>query len=375
MLLGDAIAAVRSRGLDFKHHREEAIALLDTWRRKEEIKGLTPGSSSRIDEPCSLEEIESLFYFHDLIRFFVNDYATNAPRPAWIEQHEWEQNILPIELSHTEDYRLSRAICRFQIHANIFGRIECQDEANREFNDWDHCEDENSPFHSADEEAWRLFFGTMPPWESHEIGCVWAYFQTKFDPVYKEITAGLQDLLEKHADKESGLGERFEFLPPEVEPPWWGDIESLDDLECPERFSGPLAAMGPDFMYRMLRGTPLVRRDLIMANSIDWGDPFIGMSLDDEERFPLLYPADRHAVEDYEQLWSTLPSFEQPNLGWKLNHLKPRSGDTFEWVFDIQGEEEDAWAWGLAIWDGERLQAWHAPILEDGQNGQPSVSL
>lgn len=49
MLLGDAVAATRSRGLFFDSRKHEAIALLDTWRRKEEISELDMTLSNRID--------------------------------------------------------------------------------------------------------------------------------------------------------------------------------------------------------------------------------------------------------------------------------------------------------------------------------------
>ena len=80
---------------------------------------------------------------------------------------------------------------------------------------------------------------------------------------------------------------------------------------------------------------------------------------------PLIYPADRHAVQDHEHLWSTLPYIEQPNLGWRRMHLLPETPkQTFEDAIDLKGRDEALWSWGFAIFDDERLTAWKAPLLE-----------
>lgn len=291
-LLGDAVAAVRSRGLDFSRHKSEVIAMLDTWRRKEEINELALTSSRRIDEPVSLEETLSLLNFWEIILCFLEDNATKAPRPSLVEEKAWENSILPIELTLTEKYRLSRALCRLQIHANISEGAEYHGNAKCLFNDWKENKVTSGPFKSPDGEVYRLFFGTMPPWEHEKMGCVWAYFNTKFLPIYEEMSAGLNDLMEKHADKDDEFrSQYFEYLPSDIQPSLGGFIESLRDLTHLHRFSKSLAALGPEFMYRLLHGTPLGRHDMVMRNALTWGDAFAGTYLFDEEKPPFLYPA------------------------------------------------------------------------------------
>lgn len=74
------------------------------------------------------------------------------------------------------------------------------------------------------------------------------------------------------------------------------------------------------------------------------------MYVPEERMLPLIYPADRHAVRDFVQLWSTLPLIERPNLGWKKVHLTLyNSGDTFEDALDLVGHRESEWDWGFAI--------------------------
>ncbi|CAI7635562.1 unnamed protein product [Penicillium discolor] len=378
MLLGDAVAATRSRGLLFAGQKREAIALLDTWRRKEEISKLGTTSLNRIDEPGSVEEILHLFYLHKVFDFFLEDYAKNLPRPyaknirlpPWLEEAnipweiQWEASVLPIKLSRTEKHRLLRALCRLQIYANIFGQPECHKGGDWFRNDWNTRKETDSS-KPASEEAWRVFFGTIPPWEYHEMACVWAYFTTMFDPIYKEVTAGLHDLVEKHMRKDDSIYQFFDSLPEDVRPPS-GGMETLQSLQNLPGRSKSLASMGPEFVYRLLHGTPLVRRDMVKLNAEDDVlSTFPPSWLWEEDKLPFLYPADRHAVHNYEQLWSTLPSFEKPNLGWRRMHLLPHTPEqTFEDAIDLEGGDEALWSWGFAIFDDERLTAWKAPLLE-----------
>ncbi|KAJ5509992.1 hypothetical protein N7453_002095 [Penicillium expansum] len=376
--LGDAVAATRSRGLLFSSRKHEAIALLDTWRRKEEINKLGLTSSNRIDEPSSIEEILHLFYLHKVFNFFMEDYAKNLPRPyskniwlpPWMQELNlqwdipWETSVIPIDLSHTEKHRLLRALCRLQSYANIFGDPECRDREATVSNNWEFKKESGSS-RPADEEAWRVFFGTIPPWEYHEMACVWTYFTMIFDPIYEEVATGLKELVAKHMSKDDSMYQFFDWLPEEVRPPMGGmeTLRSLDSL--PDR-SKSLASMGPEFIYRLLHGTPLVRRDMVKLNAIeDTITSFPPSKLWQENKLPFLYPADRHAVQNYEQLWSTLPSFEKPNLGWRRMHLLPETPEqTFEAAIDVEDADEALWSWGIAIFDDERLKAWKAPLVE-----------
>ncbi|OQE20172.1 hypothetical protein PENFLA_c017G06546 [Penicillium flavigenum] len=362
VLLADAITATRSRGLLFSSHKHEAIALLDTSRRKEEIKDLALGSSIPIDEPNSLEEILHLLYLHKVFRFFLGDYAKNLPRPPWMENDEWETSIIPIELSQTEKHRILRALCRLQTYKNIFGYPESQDGDGWKQNDWKGKEKSST---SPDKEAYRVFFGPMPPWEFHEMGCVWIYFTTKFDPIYKEMTASLRDLVEKHISKDDYPC--FELLPKDVRPPA-GGLETFHSLQNLPDQSKSLASMGPEFVYRLLHETPLMQRDMVILYAMDdIMSSFPLFWLQEEDKLPFLYPADRHAVRDYEQFWSTLPSVEQPNLGWKKLYLFPEPDipeETLEDVVDLADPNDDKWRPGFAIFDGERLTGWKAPLLE-----------
>ncbi|KXG49250.1 uncharacterized protein PGRI_031200 [Penicillium griseofulvum] len=371
VLLGDAIAATRSRGLIFTQYKHESIALLDTWRRREEINSLALSSSNRIDEPGNLEEISHLFYLYKVFHFFLEDYAKNIPQPPWMEDDQWKTQVLPIKLSPSESHRLLRGLCRLQIYQNIFGTPEHLDVPYHQVgekpdrNQWDmnkgpsgHCDPRR--------EVFRLFFGTIPPWEYQEMACVWAYFKTMFDPIYKEMTAGLHELVDKHMSKDIQEWKReyFEFLPEDVMP-YWVNIGSLSALEHLSDMSDSLASMGPEFVYRLMHETaPLIRRDMVMCNANDYSNSyFTDYWLNEDDLLPLLHPADRHAVQDFEYLWSTLPSVERPNILWKTMFLMPDPPEhTLERAMTLQGGREPVWRLGLAIFDDERLTAWETPF-------------
>ncbi|KGO74996.1 hypothetical protein PITC_032340 [Penicillium italicum] len=374
LLLGDAMAATRSRGLQFAHHKQEAIAMLDTWRRKEEISDLALSSSIPIDEPSNLEETFNLIHLHKVFHFFLKQYETKVPRPPWISNDQWENSILPIKLSHTEKHRFLRALCRLQIYANIFGEYEHTTVEKVKYNGW-----KNSPKSGLafDEEAYRLFFGTVPPWEFQEVGCLWAFLTTLFDDIYKEISTGLYELVEKHATREDWTRELFEELPEDVQPPWWKGVDKLGNVEKIWGFSNSLASMGPEFVFRILHGMPLIQRDMVMLNGDDeLLSSFPNMNLTEDNMVPLIYPADRHAVHNYEQLWSTLPYIEQPNLGWKQLHVLPDTpGQSFEEAIDVQCARKSVWLWGYAIFDDERLTAWKAPLVEFRLGEEPEFAV
>jgi hypothetical protein len=51
-------------------------------------------------------------------------------------------------------------------------------------NDW-----YGKPFSAAD--AWRLLWGTMPPWEVEEVGCIWMYCDYKYGDIFNEVREAL----------------------------------------------------------------------------------------------------------------------------------------------------------------------------------------
>ena len=87
-----------------------------------------------------------------------------------------------------------------------------------------------------------------------------------FDPIYEEVTAGLYDLVEKHMSKDDPMYRFFDWLPEDVRPPP-GGMETLESLGNLPYQSKSLASLGPEFVYRLLHGTPLIRRDMVKLNT------------------------------------------------------------------------------------------------------------
>ncbi|KAJ5580042.1 uncharacterized protein N7459_006027 [Penicillium hispanicum] len=289
--LSEALVAIRSKGDYMELHKEQAIALLDIRRRSKEINNLAITPESRADEPTSLEEIIDLLHFHKEMHFFLDDYSKNAPRPAWIDPSRWTQ-MLPLQLSGIEKRRFLRALCRLQILSHIFHKPEEKPDGSYSghYNQW---------FQElSDEDAWRLWYGALLPWESEEIGCVWSYLKTKYPPLYPEII-----------DKD--------------EQPPGAQIECVDDLYQLPRFTEGLASIGPRFLYRVLHATPRIRRDLIFTNASDYPWPWIGYQVAGswDENIPWVYPADKcNNVATSDELWSVILLSNNPTTAGKGQH-------------------------------------------------------
>ncbi|KAJ5578636.1 uncharacterized protein N7459_007600 [Penicillium hispanicum] len=381
--LAEALTVVRSQGLYFSSYKESAISLLDCWRRRNETHSL--GQALR--KPDGLEEVIKLLHFHKLLSFFLEDYSINAPRPPWIQLAQWKNEYLPLGFSPLETRRFLRALCRFQLLHNIFGdQIECEHDYDEIPNCDKHpdCDKHGvRPIWQLGEfngrrgpsrmnntwlcglEAYRLFYGIMPPWEYEEMGCVFGYLVSKIKPISKEIADDLRQLI-----KNTPCEFFCDIIPREQRPPVC-EIEIESDLDHFNKHFKGLAGLGPEFLYRVLHMDRLSRRNTVCNNTRGfWPGPFIGlqMGLSWDKRFPFIDPMDRlEFSQNFEQFWSALSPLEQPSVGWKKAWLVPHNeGDSFEDSLNYNRAHEKDWEWCYALWDERRLQEWRAPLLEDG---------
>ena len=106
----DAIAAIRTRGMYaiYPSNRQSIIALLDAWRRCDEIRHLNLSDDSKIlpDRPANVAEVIQLLHLHKTAMFFLDDYCTHAECPQWMESTKWHNEIMPLQLSRTENETL-----------------------------------------------------------------------------------------------------------------------------------------------------------------------------------------------------------------------------------------------------------------------------
>lgn len=329
----DAVTAMRSKGLHayVPSNKERIISLLDSWLRSDEIRRLVlPSTASVPDAPASVDETIQLLHLHRVMTFLLNDYCNVAPCPKWMDQTKWENEVLPLCLSDTEKVRCLRGFYRLQIFANIFGPIEYP---VHEFNvgkkdDWD-----RKMF--SKEEAWRVLFGTMAPWEVAELGCVFQYIHERYSVPYYEIAESLA----QHGQVEISTlpEEKVSQIPA-------GSIQcdATHLMLHADHNLDTLASMGPTSLYNFLlhQNTPLDRRNWFLAN----GRPFNWVLPDicprSEGCLPLLYPTDRFNFgEDFDglkTLLASLPPSERPNLLCDRYLLCfSDMPDAFEEMFDV----------------------------------------
>ncbi|KAJ5716996.1 hypothetical protein N7488_002642 [Penicillium malachiteum] len=313
-----------------EHHKAEAIALLDTWRRSATIRDLGLHPSLRIDVPRDSKEIREIFYFYKVLRFFIDDFQKNVPRPSWIQPNQWQDEIIPLELSGLEEGRILRALCRLQVVSNIFAMPEIEnDSGTYPDNHWTWHGNGWEPHH----EGYRLFYRAMPPWEYEGNGSLWGYLASKYVPILKEVCEYLRNLANAHRHfKQPRNGPVvFFLLPPDIAPPLGRLVFECEwDIDLVEWKIDGLAGMGPEFLYRVIHANHLERRNLVMRNAPsgagcnDSENTFIGANIEiwnDEDWLPWTEPANRHAIRKYEKFWSTLPPIEQPNLAWKKSKI------------------------------------------------------
>ncbi|KAF7174347.1 hypothetical protein CNMCM6106_008586 [Aspergillus hiratsukae] len=361
--ISDAVAAVRSRGLYAikPSNRAKIIALLDSRRRSEEIRHLGLSSGPFPDQPATVDETIRLLHLHRMATFLLDDYSRTARCPEWMPPEKWKNEILPLRLSRTEQRRFFRAFYRMQIWGNVFGHIELPLDADRpEKENYWFSSRERVPLVFEEEEVWRLFFGTMAPWEVDEIACFWRHCYHRWEEPYFEISDSLLS-----------YGVTFmSDLPPDEQPPLnrhWYDCDDLRIREDENRES--LACMGPSFLVKMLRERDFrTRRDLLLANTISWHHFFHEYwprPDDGPGALPLLYPADKFNFgtdfNGLKEFLNTLRPHQRPNIAW--TQLWLGAGLDFPEVFvDMfcYAEPSSNWDWGFALWSDERLMEWGA---------------
>lgn len=211
------------------------------------------------------------------------------------------------------------------------------------------------------EEAWRVLFGTMAPWEVAELGCLFQYICERYSSPYNEIAESLAQY---------GQAEIYTLSEEQVPQVPVGSIQlDASDLKSfgDERLQS-LASMGPTPLYNFLphKNTHLDRPDWIFANArgTNWSIADICPMI--QGCFPLLYPADRFNFgEDFDglkRLLASLPPPEGPNILCDRYLLWfPDSADAFEELF-YTNLGISVWRSGYALWGDERVLEWDAPM-------------
>ncbi|KAJ5436913.1 hypothetical protein N7445_007798 [Penicillium cf. griseofulvum] len=318
----------------------EVVELLDRWRYYRET-----AKPAEQDAPTKASDALRLLDLHKEMTYFVQGFSKHNKRPRYVNPHQWQKVQFPVVLSSTEEHRLLRALCRLQLHSNVFAKAPSRSE--RPFDRYALCS----------QEVWRLFFATMPPWEYEEMGSVWAYLQTEFDPVLYKI---------RHEFREHG-DELFKDLP-EGRRALLGPVYSQGlKLYKSDIDRLTFLSLGPTFLHLAFHARLNIRCSMLLVNSRYEHESWIGHNLNIswEEQVPLKYPADQYnAIENFEQLLtltSSNSSTRKPNAAWTgraMGRLKRTQNFKKAFVTTQSRPQPGDWDWGYAIWDDERLEEW-----------------
>ncbi|KAJ5107192.1 hypothetical protein N7456_003867 [Penicillium angulare] len=373
----DPIAALRSKGLCYKDHEKEVTDLLDTWCQDEKFSAphLLPFTQLEVHKSTELYELIDLLHYCKILRFFLEDFAKNAPRPPWISSSEWQHQTLPLSLSRLEIGRISRALCRQDIYANIFGPVI-----------QDPYESSEAPsYHNFDwrEKSSELFMLAMPRWETEEIVSMGAYFRSKYASIFSEINADLNPHGEMAWPLSTAVPEPKEGLNslPVSAPDFRFEIDicmsqerpsKLGDLASVQQWTESMLHFGPTFLYRLLHMNHTSRRDLVLANLgytfMNWGlymapTPEISVTRG-------VFPA-----KFIEKFWRELSPRHRPNEAWQKVHEGLNSA-AYIYLLDarhpLANEMLRAWDWSYAIWDESTLKKWETPLLIEREEYNPN---
>lgn len=186
--LGDSLAALHSKNLLAANpdNVDHVVSLLD-FRRRATKEGLI--NKFIHHGVLDLDDTIALLKIHKAANYLLTDFSVHMKKPSWWKNDagEWETE-LPLRFSPTERSRFFRAFYRLQIWCNIFGKPLYHQESNEgkvESNKWVDL----GTFSCQD--AFRLLFGTMSPWEIEEVGCLWTFMEHRYSQVFEEITNGL----------------------------------------------------------------------------------------------------------------------------------------------------------------------------------------
>lgn len=378
----EAVVAMRSEGVlaEDMDNRDKIMDLLDCRRRgAKECKFKFRADSFTTDE------IMKMMKMHESAVYFMEDYAASLPAPSWWD-HKARKWHSPIRFSHTERARFFRAYYRLQTWCHIFG----QPEYGRRFSSFSSASsaglDRPSENEWTDrtftlEQAWRLIWGTMPPWEIEEVGSLLDYFMSKYIQVFQEITTALingQKPGNSAEDEDSAPSSDIADDPPIGTLPLGTPIHMVYELRGDPwslaiTFRYSMIEIGPYFLYKILQ-QPYEDRHIAVSNnlrSVFTTKLWEVTGLNDEQKLPLMSPADRYERADLAPYLSSLHALEKPNKCW-IRHWAGSEGHVHPdlWLRNGMGHYSSyptiyrrEWKWGYVLWDDERLEEWHAVEL------------
>ncbi|KAJ5629952.1 hypothetical protein N7528_003609 [Penicillium herquei] len=368
--LKEPIAAVRSKGLYYAYKKPEATALINAWGQNDAADESQSAQFTPIDKPRDKTETIELCYLYERLLFFRKDFETEVPKPEWMYHKYWIEE-LPLSLSLLEQHRLLRALCRLEIHANIFGPMEEKPFSRnslfdvkkaRYYNNWEAESESDDPHH----EAASLFFGKMTHWEYEEMSSLIPYLKSIYTCLYENMHAELQQIQWPSSETTFPVNFHSFHLPPNsrMRLPL-REITDMASLEFGRHRTASLVAYGPNFLYRLLvTDDSWFRRDMILANFVPTIRPWIFDGtlnvIDHAYQFCRWSLDPNNDLSVFESFWETLPPHDRPNPAWldvlrnevATHNMHGSPGVHIPSSLQLDGD------WAVAIWDRERLQKW-----------------
>ncbi|KAL9122316.1 MAG: hypothetical protein Q9187_001125 [Circinaria calcarea] len=146
----------------------------DSQIRDDQIKSflLNLHPITALPEIWSLSDFWALSTTHDHVKYFANDFAiTLSANPLTGASHE-----VPSALTPTEMDRVERALYRYELYCNLFGknhgygRLDWPDQRRPDFRDQQ-----------------RMFFGKFAPWENEQLATIYEYLVRKLSTAFNDV--------------------------------------------------------------------------------------------------------------------------------------------------------------------------------------------
>ncbi|EFQ99502.1 hypothetical protein MGYG_02515 [Nannizzia gypsea CBS 118893] len=122
-----------------------------------------------------VQELLALEKYHRLIRKFTRDFISSSLSKHPITGAEVKP---PWMVTKGEQYRIQRALYRFELYWKLFKRVEKKDRSRRYFELVIPLQD-----HS------KLYFDHFPPWENEQIICIQDFLLRIVDGPFNEVAA------------------------------------------------------------------------------------------------------------------------------------------------------------------------------------------
>lgn len=131
--------------------------------------------------------------------------------------------------------------------------------------------------------------------------------------------------------------------------------------------------IGPYFLYKILQ-QPYDDRHIVVSNnlrSVFTTKLWEVTGLNDEQKLPLVSPADKYERADLARFLNMVDVLEKPNKCW-IRHWAGSEGQVHPdlWLRNGAGHYSSyptmtrrEWKWGYVLWDDERLEEWNAVEL------------